>query len=141
MPPNTILAPEIDYLYTALSSINDAGQGLFTAIKIYKDEIISVYTGELLSNKESIKRAERQENQYFITLLSGKTLDSKHTPRFAKYANDAHLSLFKNNAKIALNDKNQVCLIATKNIAQYTEILTSYGKAYWLAQSIVNNQK
>jgi hypothetical protein len=66
MPPNTILAPEIDYLYMAISSINDAAQGLFTAIKIYKDEIISVYTGELLSNKESIKRAERQENQYFI---------------------------------------------------------------------------
>ena len=141
MHPNAILAPEMDYLYTTLSSIKDAGQGLFTAIKIYKDEIISVYTGELLSSKESIRRAESNENQYFIALLSGKILDSKHTPGFAKYANDAHLSLFQNNAKIALNDKNQAYLIATKNIAQYTEIFTSYGKAYWLAQSKLNNKK
>lgn len=141
MCPITILALEEDYLYVASSSIKDAGTGLFTAIKIYKDEIISIYTGELLSSKESIKRAEKQENQYFITLLNGKILDSKHTPGFAKYANDAHLSLFKNNAKIALNDKNQVCLIATKNISKYSEILTSYGKAYWLAHSKVNNQK
>jgi hypothetical protein len=141
MCPITILALEEDYLYVASSSIKDAGTGLFTAIKIYKDEIISIYTGELLSSKESIKRAERQENQYFITLLNGKTLDSKHTPGFAKYANDAHLSSFKNNAKIALNDKNQVCLIATKNISKYSEILTSYGKTYWLAHSKVNNQK
>ena len=122
---------ESDYLYLQASNIPDAGTGLFTAIKIYKDEIISIYTGEILSTKESKKRSENKENQYFITLLNGKILDSKHTPGFAKYANDAHLSVFKNNAKIALNDKNQVCLIATKNISKYTEILTCYGKAYW----------
>lgn len=128
---NSISALEEDYLYISASNISNAGTGLFTAIKIYKDEIISIYTGESLSTKESSKRAENKENQYFITLLNGKILDSKHTPGFAKYANDAHLSIFKNNAKIALNDKNQVCLIATKNISKYTEILTSYGKAYW----------
>jgi hypothetical protein len=126
---------ESDFLYLQASNIPNAGQGLFTAIKIYKDEIISIYTGEVLSTKESNKRAEIGENQYFITMLNGKILDSKHTPGFAKYANDAHLSVFKNNAKIALNDKNQVCLIATKNISKYTEILTSYGKAYWVAHS------
>jgi hypothetical protein len=126
---------ESDFLYLQASNIPNAGQGLFTAIKIYKDEIISIYTGEVLSTKESNKRAEIGENQYFITMLNGKISDSKHTPGFAKYANDAHLSVFKNNAKIALNDKNQVCLIATKNISKYTEILTSYGKAYWVAHS------
>jgi hypothetical protein len=126
---------ESDYLYLQASKIPNAGTGLFTAIKIYKDEIISIYTGEILSTRESNKRAEIGDNQYFITLLNGKTLDSKHTPGFAKYANDAHLSLFKNNAKIALDDKNQVCLIATKNIPQYAEIFTSYGKAYWQLHS------
>jgi hypothetical protein len=123
--------PESDYLYLQASNIPNAGTGLFTAIKIYKDEIISIYTGEVLSTKESNQRAELGENQYFITMLNGKILDSKHTPGFAKYANDAHLSEFKNNAKIALNDKKQVCLIATKNISKYAEIYTSYGKAYW----------
>lgn len=132
---NSISALEEDYLYISISNIPNAGTGLFTAIKIYKDEIISIYTGEILSTKESNKRAENKENQYFITLLNGKILDSKNTPGFAKYANDAHLSVFKNNAKIALNDKNQVCLIATKNISKYTEILTSYGKAYWVLHS------
>ena len=131
LSPNSISALEEEYLYVASSSIKDAGSGLFTAIKIYKDEIISIYTGEILSTKESNKRAENKENQYFITLLNGKILDSKHTPGFAKYANDAFGSSLKNNAKISLNEQQEVCLIATKKIKTGEEIFCSYGDHYW----------
>ena len=59
-------------------------------------------------------------------------LDFKHPPGFTKYANEAQLLIFKNNAKIALNHKSPVSLIDTKNISKYTEILTSSGKAYFV---------
>jgi len=38
---NTIIdADEADYLYVSLSQLPNAGNGLFTAIDIYKDEVI-----------------------------------------------------------------------------------------------------
>ena len=49
---HAIHAPETDYLYIDNSRIAGAGRGLFTAITIYKDEIIAVYTGETITEKE-----------------------------------------------------------------------------------------
>jgi uncharacterized protein len=46
---NIIESPESDYLYTKTSQIPDSGNGLFTAIPIYKDEIIAVFKGEILT--------------------------------------------------------------------------------------------
>jgi SET domain-containing protein len=127
-------APEADYLYTETSQLNGAGKGLFTAIEIYKNEIIAVFEGEILSDLEARKRTEKNENNYFINLLDGQIMDSMHVDCFAKYANDAKgfsKSSFKNNAKISLNDDNKVCLIAKKTIKPNTEIFCSYGKPYW----------
>lgn len=129
----TIDAEEGDYLYTDVSQIANAGIGLYSAIKIFKDEQIAVFEGELLTHQEAEKRAKQNEDQYFISLLNGKTLDSKNKNCFAKFANDAKGSetVFKNNCKITLNDQNQVCLVASKTIQTGEEIFTSYGKAYW----------
>jgi hypothetical protein len=116
------------------SQISHAGLGLFTAIDIYKGEIISLFKGEILTTIEANKRAANKENQYFISLLNGSIMDSKHTECFAKYANDAKGSIesaFKNNAQITLNDKDQICLIATRKINSGEEIFCSYGKRYW----------
>ena len=44
---NTIDANEEDYLYIQKSQIENSGNGLFTAIEIYKEEIISVFTSSL----------------------------------------------------------------------------------------------
>lgn len=131
---NTIEAHERDYLYVANSQLVDAGNGLFTAINIYKDETIALFTGELLSDEEAKERAQNNKNGYFIKLLSGSILDSMNTECFAKYANDAtgfEGSLLKNNAKIALNEDNNVCLTAIRRIKAGEEILCSYGKSYW----------
>ena len=43
---------ESDYLYLQASNIPNAGT-LFTAIKIYKDEVVSIYKGEIITNKEA----------------------------------------------------------------------------------------
>lgn len=137
--PNHISAPESDYLYLQESQIPQAGEGLFTAIKIYAGEVIAVFTGEILTKREAKLREEKGEDAYFMLLLNGKILDCRLTPGFAKKANDASgfvKSGFKNNAKITLDDDNRVCLVATKIIQEGQEIFCSYGKKYWKKHGI-----
>lgn len=131
---NTIEALESDYLYIETSQLINAGKGLFTAIKIYQDEIISIFKGEILNDEQVKERIANKKDQYFINMIDGKTLDSMNVDCFAKYANDAKgtsSSKFKNNAKITLDENNNVCIIATKNIKPNEEIFCSYGAKYW----------
>ena len=135
---NSIEALESDYLYIKSSQIKNAGKGLFTAIDIYKDEIISLFKGEIIANNEAKKRAQLNDDKYFINLLDGSILDSMHKDCYAKYANDAEglsRSNFKNNTKITLDDDNNVCLKASKKIKSGEEVFCSYGKRYWKKHS------
>jgi uncharacterized protein len=138
MSADSIDAKEKDYLYLATSQIPNAAQGLFTSITIYKDEIISLFKGELLTSAEAARRAKLREDAYFINCLDGSILDSKHTTCFAKYANDPSASgvnmtktPFKSNADISMDDDDNICLIATRKIKSGEEIFTHYGKKYW----------
>jgi hypothetical protein len=131
---NTIDAKEEDYLYIQKSQIENSGNGLFTAIKIYKEEIISIFKGKIITNTEAESIVEHNDDKYFINLLDGTILDSNTVDCFAKYANDSNgfiKSKYKNNSKITLDESNNVCLVATKNIKSNEEIFCSYGKRYW----------
>jgi uncharacterized protein len=139
---NKIQAEESDYLYIQTSQLPNSGKGLFTVIDIYKDEIISLFKGEVLSDSEAEFRANNKTNQYFMNLLNGTILDCKNTDCFAKYANDASgFSIpkfrdnFKNNAKITLDNNNNVCLMAIRKIKSGEEIFCNYGKRYWKKHS------
>ena len=129
-----IEAPESDYLYIQDSQITNAGKGLFTAIDIYPNEIISIFKGEILTNHEAQKRVSEDNDRYFINMLDGSILDSMNVDCFAKYANDAEAFSkleFKNNSKITLDDDDNVCIVATKKIKSQQEIFCSYGVKYW----------
>ena len=129
-----IEAPESDYLYIQDSQITNAGKGLFTAIDIYPNEIISLFKGEILTDNEAQKRVSEGNDRYFINMLDGSILDSINVDCFAKYPNDAEAFSkleFKNNSKIALDDNDNVCIIATKKIKSEQEIFCSYGSKYW----------
>jgi SET domain-containing protein len=131
---NTIDAKEEDYLYIQKSQIENSGNGLFTAIEIYKEEIISIFKGKIITNTEADSIVKLNEDKYFINLLDGTILDSNTVDCFAKYANDSNgfiKSKYKNNSKITLDESNHVCLVATKNIKSNEEIFCSYGKRYW----------
>ncbi len=135
---NTIDANEDDYLYIQKSQIENSGNGLFTAIEIYKEEIISIFKGKIITNTEAESIVKLNEDKYFINLLDGTILDSNTVDCFAKYANDSNgfiKSKYKNNSKITLDDANNVCLVATKNIKSNEEIFCSYGKRYWKKHS------
>jgi hypothetical protein len=137
--PNSIEAAEADYLYVSTSQLPNSGKGLFTAIDIYKDEVISLFKGEVLTELQAKLRANKGHDQYFISLPNGTMLDSMRVSCFAKYANDANGStqtVFKNSAKIALDENNEVCMVATRHIKVNEEIFCSYGKAYWKKHGI-----
>jgi SET domain-containing protein len=131
---NMIQAPENVYLFKAVSQITNAGDGLYTAINIYKDEVIAKFKGEILTNEVAYKRAMNGNDQYFIAMLDGSIMDSIKSKCFAKYANDAigmGDSGFINNSRIALDENNNVCIIANKTIKSGDEIFCGYGKRYW----------
>ena len=131
---NKIDALESDYLYKSQSQIPNSGNGLFTVVDLYKDETISVFKGEILTDLEAKKRAEEGIDNYFISLLDGSIMDSMNVSCFAKYANDAKgfsNSNFKNNARITLDDDDNVCIEALRDIRANEEIFCGYGKKYW----------
>lgn len=135
MDPDGIQIEEEDYLYTAPSGLPGAGQGLFTAITLYKDEVIAIFHGERLSAKEASDRAANGLDRYFMELPDGTTLDAMGVEGFAKFANDAlgnSGSALRNNAMIALDDDGRVCLRAKRRIRVGEEVLCGYGKRYWL---------
>ena len=138
MDSNAIDALESDYLFIQTSQLPNSGRGLFTAIDIYKDEIISIFKGEVLSHSEAEIRIRNGADTYFMNLLNGTILDCKNTDCFAKFANDANgflKSHFKNNAKITLDENQNVCLIAIRKIKSGEEIFCDYGKKYWKKHS------
>ncbi|MFN0276473.1 MAG: SET domain-containing protein-lysine N-methyltransferase [Chitinophagales bacterium] len=129
-----IAAEEKDYLFVQNSQILNAGRGLFSVIPIFKNEIIAIFKGRVLSAVQAETHAASGSGTYFINLPDGKTLDCKNTKCFAKYANDASGSgntNFKNNAFITLTSNDKVCLAAIKKINPGEEIFCDYGKNYW----------
>lgn len=129
-----IEAKESDYLYIKESQIPNAGNGLFTAIAIFKDEIICEFKGEILSPQEAKEREKKGQYKYFVSLLDGSTMDSIKAKCFAKYANDPNgliKSKFKINTMITMDDQDAICLVAIRDIDQGEELFCSYGKKYW----------
>ena len=65
---NTIDAKEEDYLYIHKSQIENSGNGLFTAIEIYKEEIISIFKGKIITNTDAESIVKLNEDKYLINL-------------------------------------------------------------------------
>jgi SET domain-containing protein len=131
---DTIDALESDYLYVAPSQLAGSGNGLYTATNIYKDEVIALFKGEILTDRQIALRIKKGEDNYFISMLDGRIMDSRKTACFAKYANDAEglsKSIYRNTSKIAIDEEENVCLVAMRNIKKNEEIFCGYGKRYW----------
>jgi hypothetical protein len=125
---NNIEALEADYLYIATSQLPNSGNGLYTAIDIYKCEVISLFKGEIATSKHVVLRVKNDKDQYFISTLDGIIMDPMKEKFFAKHANGFSKPKFKNFEKIASDEENQVCIIAKKNIKVGEEIFCGYGK-------------
>lgn len=129
-----IEAKETDYLYIKESQIPGSGNGLFTAIPVYRSEVIAIFKGKIVSDEEAQRLVTNGEDAYFINMPDGTILDSMKVKCFAKYANDAVglvRTKFKNNAKITLDEDGYVCVVASRKILAGEEVFCSYGGNYW----------
>jgi SET domain-containing protein len=117
------------------STIPGAGKGLFSLCDIKKGERVIEYLGEIISDAECDRRAEKDEYGYIFYISKNKCVDAFHQPDvLARYANDAKgLTKIKgiNNNCCYEVWKKSGWITAEKNIKAGDEILVSYGAEYW----------
>jgi SET domain-containing protein len=117
------------------SSLPDAGKGLFTKRDIKKGERFIEYLGEVVTEAELDRRAEKDIFGYAFYISKKKCIDAFYTPNeLARYANDARgLNKIKgvNNNACYVVYRNSGWIKAEKNIKAGEEIFVSYGAEYW----------
>lgn len=118
------------------SQLPGAGKGLYTKDFIKKGTRIVEYKGEIITDKESERRAEEDDIYGYMFYINKKhCIDAYYTPQYvARYANDAHgiirVKGLKNNSDYEVVGKK--CFItATRDIEAGEEIFVDYGKEYW----------
>ena len=117
------------------SSLPNAGKGLFVKRDVKKGERIVEYLGEIITEKELDKRAEKDIYGYAFYINRNRCIDAYYTPEaLARYANDASglvkVKGLSNNACYEIW-KNRGWITAEKDIKAGSEIFVSYGKEYW----------
>ncbi len=115
-----------------VSTIPNAGKGLFTKIDITKGTIITEYKGRRRTWKEV---EDDVDNGYIYHIDDDNVIDAKTNLRsFGRYANDAaglkKVRGITNNAEYVELD-NKVFIRAKKDISAGCEIFVAYGKLYW----------
>ncbi len=117
------------------STIPGAGMGMFTKRDIKKGERIIEYTGEIVTEAELDRRAEKDIYGYAFYISKRKCIDAFYMPEvIARYANDAkgltRVEGLKNNCSYDIW-KNRGWIKADRNIKAGEEIFVSYGAEYW----------
>lgn len=117
------------------SKIPGAGKGLFTLKDFKKGDRIIEYLGEIITEAECDRRAEKDEYGYIFYISKRRYIDAFHMPEvLARFANDAKgltkIKGLKNNCSYEIW-KHRGWIKAEKDIAAGEEILVSYGAEYW----------
>lgn len=117
------------------STLPNAGKGLFTKRDIKKGERIVEYIGEIITEAELDRRAEKDIYGYAFYINKKRCIDAYYMPEaLARFANDAkgltRIPGITNNAEYEIW-KNRGWIKATKDIKTGSEIFVSYGAEYW----------
>jgi uncharacterized protein len=117
------------------SQIPGSGKGLYTKRNIKKGERFIEYLGEVITEKELDKRAEKDIYGYAFFVSKKKCIDAFYTSEaLARFANDAkgltRVEGLKNNSCYEIW-KNRGWIKAERNIKAGEEIFVSYGTEYW----------
>lgn len=120
-------------LFVQPSTLEGAGNGLFTRIDIKKGTRIIEYKGKVTTWKEVTSTGIF--NGYVFYIKKNHVIDAKNYKKgIARFANDARGLTRKkgtvNNAEY-VQESGRVFIEAKKNIAAGEEIFVSYGKEYW----------
>ena len=116
-----------------LSSLPNAGKGLFAKEFIPRNTRIVEYKGKITTWKEV--EDNDGNNGYIYYVKRYHVIDaSRHTSALARYANDARglqrVKGISNNAEY-VEDGLKVYIESKKDIPAGEEILVEYGKEYW----------
>jgi uncharacterized protein len=117
------------------STLPSAGKGLFTKRDIKKGERFVEYLGEIITEAELDRRAEKNIYGYAFFISKNKCIDAYYRPEaIARYANDARglvrVTGIRNNCCYTIW-KNRGWIEAERNIRAGEEIFVSYGAEYW----------
>jgi len=123
--------PEEEYIYNAnfkleikQSSIDCAGNGVFTLEPITNNTTIGEYIGEICESAQDSGR-------YCVETKSGKLIDAYLYPRTVMaMINDSHNSKFTNNCKLQVYELKAE-IVSTRDIEDNEELFLDYGDSYW----------
>ncbi len=103
---------------------SSAGLGLFATAPYQKGDLVTEYTGEVITEKE----ANRRGGKYLFELNDNFTIDGKGRANLARYINHS----CKPNCYPELNeDETKVFIFAKKKITPGEELTYNYGKDYF----------
>lgn len=108
-----------------VSNIEKAGFGVFSQEFIPKDSIVGYYEGTIINTPF--------HGDYYFEINESNGIDAGQFPRcYMAMINDARGSLYKNNCKFVIDDKNFLVEIwSIKNIYPGEELFINYGSSYW----------
>eukprot|EP00762_Andalucia_godoyi_P003956 ANDGO_05736.mRNA.1 hypothetical protein EMIHUDRAFT_97090 len=117
-------------LYIAKSTIPGAGYGLFSQVDIQKNEIVSEYTGRIMTDIDYSLRYPENDAEYVISVGEDLSIDGDDpsATTLARFAN--HQQGNRANAGYIMSGC-KVFVIAFKFIKRDTEIFTDYGRQFW----------
>ena len=115
------------------SQIQNAGFGLYATKRLAKNARVAPYTGEQRTRDQITQEYGTDTGQYVLCRSDAECFDaSKTNSSLARFANDAHGTTFKNNAKFTPGAQSGTPLLrTTKAIPAGREIYVSYGREYW----------
>lgn len=115
------------------SLIPGAGDGVFTRVHLPRDTLLGWYRGELIDEDEYARRYPRGTRATYVLEVNGSDgalfVDARNPAHrnWTAMVNDAHGTGFKINCAITASG----AIKTTRAIAAGSELLISYGKAYW----------
>jgi [histone H3]-lysine27 N-trimethyltransferase EZH2 len=111
-----------------------AGWGVFAVNPIEKDEFISEYVGEIISNKEAERRGvvyDMINHNFMFQLTDELTIDATRKGnkiRFANHAEGIKVNCYSRRMKVIGDDR--VGIYAKRSIEPDEELLFNYGKSF-----------
>ena len=118
-----------------VSTIPQAGQGLFTTRSYSQGDLLCVYSGTSVSLTQALQRQEAGIHGDYVMGGFGlfwRVDAGPHPNVLARYINDPYLEPTKINVKFIKLKKYKIALVvAARDLISNEEIFATYGEGYW----------